>query len=242
MPDEKAALVTGGSGGIGAAIVGRLLAAGYEVVSLDLRPPETAHPRLRWIAVDLFDAAATAEAAREATENREVTRLVHNAGVIRPDLLPAVSLDDLHALTQLHAGAAVALAQATLPAMERAGSGRVVLVSSRAALGAATRSVYAATKAGLIGLARTWALELARKGITVNVVAPGPTRSPMFHGVLPEGDPQVERLAASIPMGRIGEPEDVAHAAMFFLSEGAGFVTGQTLYVCGGLSVGTSPL
>ncbi len=155
-------------------------------------------------------------------------------------MLPHVDLADLAALTQLHLGCAITLAQAALPAMERAGFGRIVLVSSRAVLGAPTRTAYSATKAGLIGLARTWALELARKGITVNVVAPGPTRSAMFHDVLPEGDPRIAQLAASIPAGRIGEPEDVAHAVMYFVSEGAGFVTGQTLYVCGGLSVGTA--
>ncbi len=240
MPDKKTALVTGGSSGIGAAIVARLLAEGMSVVSLDRQPPAITHPSLRAVEVDLLDPAATAEAAREVAGRDAITHFVHNAGIIRPALLPHVDLADLAALTQLHLGCAITLAQAALPAMERAGFGRIVLVSSRAVLGAPTRTAYSATKAGLIGMARTWALELARKGITVNVVAPGPTRSAMFHDVLPEGDPRIAQLAASIPAGRIGEPEDVAHAVMYFVSEGAGFVTGQTLYVCGGLSVGTA--
>ncbi len=239
MPEKRTALVTGGSSGIGAAIVARLLAEGMGVVSLDRQPPAVTHPNLRAIEVDLLDPAATAAAAREAAAANAFTHLIHNAGIIRPALLPEVDLADLGALTQLHLGAAITLAQAALPAMERAGFGRIVLVSSRAVLGAPTRTAYSATKAGLIGLARTWALELARKGITVNVVAPGPTRSAMFHDVLPEGDPRIAQLAASIPVGRIGDPEDVAHAVMYFASEGASFVTGQTLYVCGGLSVGS---
>lgn len=240
MTTRRTAILTGGSSGIGAAIRQRLLDAGYAVASLDRQPPDAPHPRLHHIEVDLFDPVATAEAAREAADRFEVTHLIHNAGVIRPNLLPNVALSDLHALTQLHLGAALSLAQAALPAMERVGFGRIVLISSRAALGAATRSAYSATKAGLIGMARTWALELAPKGITVNVVAPGPTRSAMFHEVLPEGSPKIAQLASGIPVGRIGEPGDVAHAVMFFASEEAGFITGQTLYVCGGMSVGTA--
>ncbi len=242
MPDKRTALVTGGSGGIGAAIVSRLLADGMVVVCLDRRPPAISHANLHAVEVDLLDPAATAETARDICSRHAITHLIHNVGIIRPALLPKVAMSDLQALTQLHLGAAITLVQAALPAMEAAGFGRIVLISSRAVLGAPTRTAYSATKAGLIGMARTWALELARSGITVNVVAPGPTRSAMFHDVLPEGDPRIAQLAGSIPVGRIGEPEDVAHAVTYFASDGAGFVTGQTLYVCGGLSVGTATL
>jgi len=240
MPDKRTALVTGGSGGIGAAIVAKLLAEEMRVVSLDRQPPAVRHPQLEAVKVDLLDPVATAEVARDVADRHAFTHLIHNVGIIRPALLPKVAVSDLQALTQLHLGSAIALAQAALPSMEAGGFGRIVLISSRAILGAPTRTAYAATKAGLIGMARTWALELARSGITVNVVAPGPTRSAMFHDVLPEGDPRIGQLAASIPVGRIGEPDDVAHAVMYFASDGAGFVTGQTLYVCGGLSVGTA--
>jgi 3-oxoacyl-[acyl-carrier protein] reductase len=115
----------------------------------------------------------------------------------------------------------------------------VVLLSSRAALGVATRTVYSATKAGMLGMARTWALELAPEGITVNVVAPGPIRTDMFHGVIEKDSEQERRLAASIPVRRIGTSGDVARAVSFFADPAAGFVTGQVLYVCGGSSVGT---
>jgi len=115
-------------------------------------------------------------------------------------------------------------------------------VSSRAVLGLPTRTSYSATKAGMLGMARTWALELATFGITVNVVAPGPIKTANFHGVIPEGSPQVDHVIQSIPVKRLGQPEDVARAVMFFADREAGFVTGQVLYVCGGTSVGTLTL
>ena len=172
----------------------------------------------------------------------EVTTLVHNAGVIRPALLPDVKLDDLDALVDLHLGCAIQLVQAALPAMRARRFGRVVLLSSRAALGALTRTGYSATKAGMIGMARTWALELAASGITVNVVAPGPILTDNFWGIIPKGSEQQERMARNVPVGRLGSREDVAHAISFFLDERSDFVTGQVLYVCGGTSlVGLGP-
>jgi NAD(P)-dependent dehydrogenase (short-subunit alcohol dehydrogenase family) len=233
------ALVTGGSAGIGRAVAERLMAAGYEVVSLDLKPSPL---NVTHVEVDLTDAEATRQAAREIARNHAVTTLIHNAGAIRPALLQDVSIEDLHALTNLHLAAAVTLTQAALPAMKDAAYGRIVFVSSRAALGVPTRTAYAATKAGILGMARTWALELAPFGITVNVVAPGPIRTANFHGVVPEGSPQVERIAQAIPVKRLGEPGVVARAVMFFADGEAGFVTGQVLYVCGGTSVGSLTL
>jgi NAD(P)-dependent dehydrogenase (short-subunit alcohol dehydrogenase family) len=116
----------------------------------------------------------------------------------------------------------------------------VVLLSSRAAIGHQMRTSYSATKAGMLGLARTWALELAPQGITVNVVAPGPIRSTeMFHDVIPAGSDRERGLADAIPVKRLGEPQDVARAVRFFVAPENGFVTGQVLYVCGGASVGT---
>ena len=235
----SAAIVTGGSAGIGRAIAERLLAAGHEVLSLDLQPSPLG---VRHVRVDLTDAQATRQAAAEIARSHAVTTLIHNAGAIRPAPLADVRLEDLNALANLHLGAAVTLAQAVLPAMKAAGYGRIVLVSSRAALGLPTRTAYAATKAGMLGMARTWALELAPLGITVNVVAPGPIRSAMFHSLVPEGSPQEEKLARSIPVGRLGEPDDVARAVMFFAERDAGFVTGQVLYVCGGASVSSFSL
>lgn len=238
----RVAAVTGGSAGIGLAICERLLADGYEVVSLARRACPIAHPKLLSIEVDLIDRAATVEAAAELARRFEVTTLVHNAGVIRPALVADVKLDDLDALVDLHLGCAIQLMQATLPAMRAARFGRVVLLSSRAAVGLATRTSYSATKAGMLGMARTWALELASDGITVNVVAPGPIRTDMFFEVVPAQSEKERTLAAAVPVKRLGEAADVARAVAFFTDPAAGFVTGQVLYVCGGTSVGSLTL
>ena len=233
------AAVTGGSAGIGKSICEDLLAQGYEVVSLARRRSEIDHPRLHSIEVDLTDRAATTGAVAELVRRFDVTTVVHNAGVIRPALLADVKLDDLDALVDLHLGCAIQLVQAALPAMRSQRFGRVVLLSSRAALGLATRTNYSATKAGMLGMARTWALELAPEGITVNVVAPGPIRTDMFFDVVPEGSEKERALAAAVPVRRLGESADVARAVSFFVAPDAGFVTGQVLYVCGGTSVGS---
>jgi NAD(P)-dependent dehydrogenase (short-subunit alcohol dehydrogenase family) len=242
MSQGKVAVVTGGSAGIGKGICQRLLADGYEVVSLARRRSEVEHARLHDIEVDLTDRQATAEAARELARRFDVTTVVHNAGVIRPALLPEVKLDDLDALVDLHLGCAIQIVQAALPAMKQHQFGRIVLLSSRAALGLQTRTAYSATKAGMLGMARTWALELAPEGITVNVVAPGPIRTDMFYDVVEKDSEKERQLAAAVPVRRLGVPEDVARAVSFFVDPGNGFVTGQVLYVCGGTSVGSLSL
>jgi NAD(P)-dependent dehydrogenase (short-subunit alcohol dehydrogenase family) len=237
------AIVTGASGGIGAAIAKAMLNRGDRVISLALEKPDWSHPQLESRAVDLLDAKATEEVAAEIMRAHRVTHIVHNAGVIRPNLIEQAKPSDIAALAQLHLGAALTLVAAGLPHMKQAGFGRIVLISSRAALGAQTRTAYSATKAGIIGMGRTWALELAPHGITVNMVAPGPIQgTQMFHEIVPAGSERETALAAAIPMKRLGRPEDVANAVLFFASEEASFVTGQVLYVCGGASVGTLTL
>ena len=240
--NSKVAAVTGGSAGIGKAICEDLLARGFEVISLSRRAADITHPRLHSIEVDLTDRAATAQAAAELVRRFEVNTVVHNAGVIRPALLADMRLDDLDALVELHLACAIQLVQAALPCMRAQHFGRVVLLSSRAAVGLATRTAYSATKAGMLGMARTWALELAADGITVNVVAPGPIRTDMFYHVVQQGSDKERALAASVPVKRLGESADVARAVGFFADPLNSFVTGQVLYVCGGSSVGSLTL
>jgi NAD(P)-dependent dehydrogenase (short-subunit alcohol dehydrogenase family) len=237
---DKFALVTGGSSGIGAAICKDLLESGYEVVSLARRASQTARKGLHEVQVDLADPLATREAANEAMGRFPITTLIHNAGAIREKPLEEVTLEDLHSLTDLHLAAALSLIQAALPTMKQQHYGRVVLISTRAILGLAKRTVYSATKAGMLGLARTWALELGAHGITVNVVAPGPIEATeMFHDIIPADSPKLPGIVNSIPVKRLGRPEDVARAVLFFVAPEAGFVTGQTLFVCGGTSIGS---
>jgi len=242
MNDRKA-IVTGGSTGIGLAIVRALLEQGYGVISLARRPVGLKSARLRSVQVDLADVEATRAAVTEIAAREAVTTLVHNAGAILEKPIEEVRAADIDTLTHLHLTAAVTLVQANLPAMRAARFGRIVLISSRAVLGLAKRTAYAATKAGMLGLSRTWALELAPDGITVNVIAPGPIEeTEMFDSAVEKGSARHAALAQSIPVRRLGRPADVARAVTFFTDPEAGFVTGQTLYVCGGASVGSLTL
>jgi NAD(P)-dependent dehydrogenase (short-subunit alcohol dehydrogenase family) len=239
---ERTILVTGGSAGIGRTICARRLALGDTVINLSRRPSEEKHERLIDFAVDLADVDATREVMADIAGQHEVTGLVHNAGVIRPARVEDVELEDVAYLARLHLYASVTMLQAVLEAMKSAGFGRVVIISSRAMLGLETRTAYASTKAAQVGLVRTWAMELGRHGITVNSVAPGPIVTDMFTEVVPEDSDQARRIADSLPVGRLGRPDDVGAAVDFFLSPDSGFVTGQCLYVCGGASLGSLAL
>lgn len=233
-------VLTGGSSGIGLATAQAFLDAGYEVISIARRDCPLVSPRLTSISVDLTDAGATREAILSVATSSPATTLVHCAGAIREKPIEDATLIDLTELANLHLGAALSLVQANLAAMKRARYGRIVLISSRAVLGLAKRTVYSATKAGMLGLARTWALELAAHGITVNVVAPGPiAETEMFEEIIPAASAKMEAAAKQVPVGRFGTPQDVARAVMFFTDPKASFVTGQTLFVCGGTSVGS---
>jgi 3-oxoacyl-[acyl-carrier protein] reductase len=235
------AVITGGNQGIGADLADALLAQGYDVISMARRAPARVHPNLSSIEVDLLDAQAV-DVAAASLRDRKVTHIVHNAGLIWPNLIEDAKPQDITGLAQLHLGAALRLTQAVLPHMKAQKFGRVLFNASRAALGVPTRSAYAATKAGQIALARTWALELARHGITVNTVAPGPILTDNFWGIVPKDSPQQQALAERIPVGRLGVARDVTNAFLFFCNPENSFVTGQTLYVCGGASVGAMSL
>lgn len=235
-------LVTGASAGIGAAIAQALLQAGHTVVNIDYRLPDNAPAGLVSFQADLTDLAATEAVAREVNAQYAIVGLVNNAGATRPGTADTASITDLDYVVNLHLRTALILIQAALPAMREAGFGRIVNMSSRAALGKPERVVYSATKAGLIGMTRTLAMELGGDGITVNAIGPGPIATELFTKSNPEGAPQTRRIIDSIVVKRLGQPEDVARAAMFFLAPENGFVTGQVLYVCGGTTLGVAPV
>jgi NAD(P)-dependent dehydrogenase (short-subunit alcohol dehydrogenase family) len=232
------AVITGGNKGIGADLARRMLEEGYRVISVARHLPDFSHDNLVAHEADLLDPASVEQVASEIARTEQVTHLVHNAGVIWPNLIEDAKPSDITGLSQLHLGSALTLLQAFLPSMKQRQFGRVMFNASRAALGAPTRTAYSASKAGMIGMARTWALELARHQITVNVVAPGPILTDNFWGIIPKGSDKEAELATRIPVGRLGTVDDVTNAFMFFADAKSSFVTGQTLFVCGGASVG----
>lgn len=236
------AVITGASKGIGLDLAQRLLQKDYTVISIARHTPDFAHDRFHAVEADLLDETAVTQAAADIAKAHKVTHFIQNAGLIWPNLLEQAKPSDLTGLTQLHLGSALTLLQAFLPNMKEQQFGRVLFNGSRAALGVPTRTAYAASKAGMIGMARTWALELAPYGITVNTVAPGPVQTDNFWGIIEKGSDRETELAKKIPVGRLGNTRDISNAFLYFCDPENGFVTGQTLYVCGGASVGTVSL
>lgn len=239
---QQAILVTGGSAGIGRAICEALLAQGRTVVDLDYNPPDWSHERLVSFQADLSDEAQTREAAARITRDYAITALVNNAGATRPGTIDTQTVAEFEHVMALTLRATMLLTQACLPALRACGQGRIVNMASRAALGKTERVAYSAAKAGLVGLTRTMAMELGGDGITVNAVAPGPIATELFRQSNPEVAPHTQRILDSIVVKRLGTPNDVARAALFFLSPDNGFVTGQVLYVCGGTTLGLAPV
>nr|WP_246549581.1 SDR family oxidoreductase [Ancylobacter oerskovii] len=232
-------MLTGGARNIGAAIARRLTQDGFRVIVVDAAEPE--HDQFEsFVRADLRDPGTARHGLARAVAGRAVTRLVNNAGIVEPASLEDTSTESLDAVVAVNLKAPLLCMQTVLPAMKAAGCGRVVNISSRAALGKELRSAYSATKAGLHGMTRTWALELGRIGITVNAVGPGPIRTSLFDAVNPADSPRTKAIVDAIPVGRLGTCEDVAEAVGFLVSDRAGFITGQVLYVCGGMTIGAA--
>jgi 3-oxoacyl-[acyl-carrier protein] reductase len=223
---ERHAIVTGASSGIGAAIVARLLREGWRVTGLSRTDPGLADGRYTHRAVDLLDA----NALPAAVAGLNPSAFVHAAGLMRGGVVGALDAEAGRTLWRLHVDAASVLADMLVPRMPD--GGRMVLLGSRTAAGAAGRSQYAATKAALVAMARSWAIELAPRGITVNVVAPAATDTPMLR------DPARSAVAPKLPpIGRYISPEEVAALTAFLLGPEAGAITGQQLLLCGGSSL-----
>ncbi len=247
MPEtQRTAFVTGGGRGIGAAISRSLAEAGRRVVVADIDPDnaKAVADEIDGVAVrlDVTDNDSVIAAFEEATRLVGVPDiLVNNAGW--DELMPFLDADEAFAekVVQINYHGVVRTVRAALPGMVEKGWGRVVNIASDAGrVGSTHEAVYSGAKGAVIAFSKTIAREFARHGITVNSVCPGPTETPLLKTILDassDSDHVINSIRRSIPMRRLGKPEDLGPAVVFFASEGAGFVTGQTLSVSGGLTM-----
>lgn len=228
MPKSvRSALITGASSGIGLCLTQTLLAQGWQVTGLSRRAPEHPGPGYRHIAADLGDPSALTTALQDLPPPDAV---IHAAGLLRVGPLERFDHADGARMWQLHVDTAARLIGTLAPRMGQ--GSRFVMIGSRVANGAANRALYAASKSALTGLVRSVAAELAPRGITVNIVAPGATDTPMLRD--PARASEAPRLP---PIGRMIQPREVAETAAFLLSPHAGAITGQTITICGGASL-----
>jgi 3-oxoacyl-[acyl-carrier protein] reductase len=245
---QRTAIITGAARGIGAGTAMRLAEDGFAVALVDLTEA-SCQPVLKEIedrggnalaiGLDVTDESAVRDGVDRIAERLgEPTALVNNAGIVRDNLLFKMSSEDWDAVMNVHLRGAFLMSKAVQGYMRKAGWGRIVNLSSTSALGNRGQANYSSAKAGLQGFTKTLAIELGKYGVTVNAIAPGFIETEMTATTAARMGIAFEDFrvaaAAEIPVGRTGVPADVAHTASFFVSEGAGFVSGQVVYVAGG--------
>lgn len=239
---SRVALVTGGGGGIGGAICRHLAEAGHAVLVADLQldRAEAVAAEIDGLAVELDVTDPSSCTAAVAAHDR-VDILVNCAGW--DELKPFLETDEdfQRRVLEINLGGPIRLTRAVLPSMIEARWGRIVNIASDAArVGSSLEAIYSAAKGGLISFTKTIAREVARHGVTANAVCPGPTDTPLVAEIVAastDGDRVIASMTKAVPMRRMGVPDDIAPAVVYFASDGAAFTTGQTLSVSGGLTM-----
>lgn len=227
VSEQKHALITGTSSGIGAAIAQTLLNQGWKVTGLSRQPGTLDHPHFTHQPLDVTDLDAL---QRYLAQLSQVDAVVHAAGMMKAAPLGQLNFAESEKIWRLHVQVAEVLADRLVDKLPQ--GGRIVLLGSRTSSGAAGRSQYVTTKSAMIGMVRTWAAELAPRGITVNIVAPGATETPMLNQPGRQSSPP--KLP---PIGRFIQPQEVADLVCYLLSPSAAAITGQQLVICGGASL-----
>ena len=244
----RVAIITGGARGIGKAAALKMVKEGAAVVIADILPEEVARVAKELKAIG----GKTLGIQTDVTQKKEVEKavektlskwgrvdiLVNNAGIVKPALLENVQEEDWDEVVEVNLKGTFFCTRAVLPSMKQHRYGKIINLSSRASLGKELRTVYGATKAALIGATRTWALELAQYNINVNAIGPGPVATELFTAANPLDSPRTKAIINGIPLKRMGQPEDVANLILFLASDESSFITGQVIFICGGMTVG----
>lgn len=233
---DQCVLVTGATKGIGWAISQMLSDNGAHLVGIARNTDEIDFPGYLY-QCDLSNAGETEDVLRVIREKFPIDAVVNNVGLVRPEPLGQVELSSLYQVLDLNVRVALQVAQTFVESMKARQQGRIINIGSVTANGSANRSSYSAAKAALNGLTKTWALELAPYGITVNTISPGPVDTELFRENHPHGSEKEQNALSKIPLSRFATPQEIAALTMFLLGENAGFITGQVLTVDGGLSI-----